>query len=662
MRKAWGLVICCFFLVLTGCQKEPRPEEALEAYIKAWNNQQFDKMYEQLSSQSKKAITKEDFTKRYKTIYSGIEVSKLKVTPVVPEEVKEKNDTVQLGYTAKMEALAGPFSFKNSIKLVKEKQEKETAWRVQWNPSLIFPGMKEGDKVRVKTFEAKRGEIVDRNGNGLAINGAAKQVGIVPEKLGPDAEQTKEALAMLLGMAVENIESKIKAKWVQPHYFVPIAVLPDEANDDDYISLPGVAVQQIPMRTYPLKEAAAHLTGYIREVSAEDLKKLKGYKPGDVVGKAGMEQVYENELRGEDGGRIYIVDANGNEKKELAKRQAKDGQTLVAAIDANLQQDIYKEMNGDAGTSAAVNPKTGEVLALISSPAYDPNAFVRGIKPSQWEAWSNDPKKPMLNRFTKAYAPGSVFKPITAAIGLNTKTLNPNEAKEISGLKWAQNSSWGNYYVTRVKEVSPVNLEKAMLYSDNIYFAQQGLEIGKERFVEEAKKFGFGEKLPLSYPFQQSSLAANGVKTNIQLADTAYGQGEVVMTSLHMALAYAPIAADGNIPAPSLKKGENEGKVWKEGVMTSEQAKLLENTLIQVVNHPEGTGRAAKMEGAILAGKTGTAELKKEKGGQGQENGWFVAYNTNAPDTVIAMMIEDVKERGGSSYVAGKVKNVFSRR
>ena len=225
-------------------------------------------------------------------------------------------------------------------------------------------------------------------------------------------------------------------------------------------------------------------------------------------------------------------------------------------------------MKTEAGSSAAVNPKTGETIALVSSPAYNPNIIVRGASKAQREAWSNDSKLPMTNRFTQAFVPGSVFKTITGAIGLETNTINPKEEFKIQGLKWTKDSSWGNYYVTRVKDASPIDFDKAMKYSDNIYFAQQALKIGKDQYVNELKKYGFHEKLLIEYEFPISIIARDGIRNDIQLADTGYGQGQVLMTPLHLALTYAPIVNEGNIPSPHLLKEAKVAGNWKENVVS----------------------------------------------------------------------------------------------
>ncbi|MFD3448740.1 penicillin-binding transpeptidase domain-containing protein [Microbacteriaceae bacterium 4G12] len=664
MKKWWGALFLCLSLLLVSCNKEEQPDQAFDTYIKAWNENKFDTMYEQLSTDAKQSISKEDFMKRYQNIYSGIDVKNLKVEKVKKKDDKksEKNDAT-VPYHVSMDTVGGKITFDYQAKLVKEKAGDKEKWKVDWNTTLIFPKLGKDERVRSQDFPAKRGEIYDRNGTGLATNGNALELGITPGKLGDTAQQTKGTIAKLLGSSIEEIDKKLTQPWVKPDQFVPIAIIPEGVSKEDYASLPGVTTKTKPVRTYPLGEAAAHLTGYMGKVNAEELKTLekKGYKADDPVGKTGLEKVFEDTLRGENGGRVYITDAKGKEVAQLAKKEAKDGQNITLTIDSNLQAKIYKEMNGEAGSSAAVDPKTGETLALVSSPSYNPNAIIKGASKAQWDAWNNDPKKPMNNRFTQAYAPGSVFKPVTGAIGLETKTIDPKEAIKIDGLKWAKDQSWGDYYVTRVKDASPIDFEKAMIYSDNIYFAQSALKIGKDKFTEQAKKFGIGEKLPIEYPFSTSQIAKDGMKNDIQLADTGYGQGQTLMTSLHVALSYAPIVNEGNIPSPHLVKDEKQVKAWKEKVMSKETGDTLKNALTKVINDPEGTGKVAKLDNVTLAGKTGTAELKESKDATGKELGWFVAFDANSPNMIIAMMIENVEGRGGSSIPAEKVKHVFQK-
>lgn len=445
---------------------------------------------------------------------------------------------------------------------------------------------------------------------------------------------------------------------------MPIGIV-DEADMDAFDNVPGVLFQQKKLRVYPLGEAAAHLTGYVGEINAEQLERLKdkGYKAGDVIGKAGLEQVLEDQLRGTDGVVVAIEDASGQRKSVLAEKAAVPGTSFQLTVDAGLQKTIYEEIKADASSAAAIEPRTGEVLALLSSPSYDPNAFARGLSAKQYAAWNDDPRHPFLNRFSKGYAPGSSFKIVTAALGLDAGTLDPDKAVEISGLKWTKDGSWGSYYVKRVHAVNPVDLSKALTYSDNIYFAQAALALGKDKFAEDAAKFGIGEAIPIVYPLAKSQLSNKGLKSEIQLADSGYGQGEVTMTSLHVALAFSAIVNGGNIAYPRLTLADDPDspQVWKAAAMTPESADILKKDLVQAVASPEGVGHGAYIQGSSIAGKTGTAELKASKGTQGEENGWFVGFDANDPKLLLAVMVEDVSGRGGSTYVTPKVKRIFQQ-
>ncbi len=648
----------------------PDSSGSVIAYLSAWERLDYAGMYALLSPFVKNDLTEEQFVKRYQTIYDALKVSNLVVTALPTEEdgaVTGAGTAVKgFAYRVSMDTEEGPISFDNQGRVRKTVQDDGiTNWLIDWNPSYIFPGMEEGDTVRIEKTPAIRGEIVDRNGNPLAVNVEAAQLGIVPGKLGDSADTVKASMAKKLGMTVQEIDRKLGASWVKPNLFVPIAVVVDNAAREELIALPGVSAQKVTVRRYPLGEVAAHLIGYIGEINADELKtrEAQGYKTGDLIGKAGLELMLETQLRGTSGKAVVIADRAGVQKSVIAGQDARNGTTYKLTIDAALQQAIYEEVKADEASVAAIQPKTGEVLALLSSPSYDPNAFVQGVSKEQYRQWNEDPRHPFLNRFSRTYAPGSSFKVITAAIGLDSGALDPNEAKEIAGLTWKKDSTWGKYYVKRVHELNPVDLSKALTYSDNIYFAQTALAIGKKQFVAGAARFGIGEPLPLTYPFSASQLAGGGgaPSGDIQLADSGYGQGQVEMTTLHVAFAFSALVNGGNIAYPQLSEADSAfaGKLWKEQAMSTDTAELIKADLVKAVASPEGVGHGAYIAGASIAGKTGTAELKASKGTKGQENGWFVGFDADDPQLLISMMIENVQGRGGSRYVAAKVKRVF---
>lgn len=660
--------ICTLMFVLFACSKEQTPEEAASQYIKAWNDEKFESMYEQLSQQTKESIDKDTFIERYEAIYDGIRLTNLQVDLKVPEEGIEPTEDgeAEAQYEIKMETIAGGLSFEHNFTLVKETVDDNERWAIHWNPSMIFPSMEEGDKVRVDSLQANRGEIVDRNGEGLAVNGKALSIGIVPERLPEDETNSLEKMAELLNLPLETIEQKRNASWVRPDTFVPMTTISKEDDRLDHLlDIQGVTYMETDARIYPLKEAAAHLIGYVQEINAEELEELKdkGYQSGDQIGKNGLEKVFEDKLRGKDGGRIYITDEEGIEKQEIAQQDPVHGETLTLTIDNKTQKSAFDELKSESGTATAIHPKTGEVLALVNSPAYDPNMFVLGMSDEQWEALNEDPDKPLLNRFANTYAPGSVIKPITGAIALDTGAIDKNTAINVKGLKWQEDESWGNYFITRVTDPGKsVDFQTAMVLSDNIYFAQAALKTGEKQFLDHAKQFGFDEVLPFDYPIKSSKMTEDSFENDIQLADSGYGQGKVQMSILHTAMAYTAFLNEGNVLKPMLLKGDasSETNVWKTAAIKKETASLINDTLTQVVSDPKGTGADAKIAGKQMAGKTGTSELKKSKDETGQENGFFIAYDSGNPELLIAMLIENVEDRGGSGLVVPKVKKLFT--
>ena len=317
-------------------------------------------------------------------------------------------------------------------------------------------------------------------------------------------------------------------------------------------------------------------------------------------------------------------------------------------------------MNGEPGTAAVIDPKTGETLVLASSPAFDPNEFAIGVSSTRYNELTEDPNQPLLNRFAATYAPGSAIKPVTAAIGLAAGTLKPEKGHTINDNKWQKDDSWGNFKVSRLySPPNPVDLKKALVYSDNIYFAMEALSMGRDQFVEGLTKFGFGEEIPFSYPLRKSQISNDGkIASEGQLADTSFGQGQMLMNIVHLASSYAPIINDGKMVKPILFADEQKGEVWKEGLISPEHAAILRTDLREVIT--DGSAKAANLPSIKISGKTGTAELKSSQDESGKENGFFVAYPTDDTSYIIAMMIEGVEDQGGSGHVVKKVVKVMS--
>lgn len=640
------------------------PQETVKNYFALVEKKQYDKMYDMLSESSKEKISKKKFTERNQNIYEGIEVKDIKIS--IPEKEKLKGSPVTVKYSETMETSADEISFDNAVTLQKEDGE----YKIDWDSTVIFPNLQDSYKVQIQTESAQRGTIYDRNGVILAGNGTVLEVGLVPGKMGDDtarAESIKK-LAELLDVSEEAIQNALGASYVQDDSFVPIKKIAkgNEEKEAQLLTIPGVMLNDSQDRVYPLGAAAGHLTGYVQAVTAEDLEKLenKGYHANSVVGRSGLEQAYEEELHPVDGTRIIIADETGNTIETLAYQPAQNGKDVRVTIDAEVQKTAYDQFAQDPGTAAAMNPKTGEVLALVSTPGYDPNEFVLGMSDARWNALNEDASNPLMNRFVNTWVPGSTFKGITAAVGVDAGIINPDENLGYVGLSWQKDASWGDYHVTTLTDYGEtVNLVNAMTYSDNIYFAREALKIGADTMEEKLKSFGFEEELPFDLTMQASTFDDDGkIDSEIQLADTGYGQGQVLVNPLHLLSMYSMFVNDGNMIQPVLKYEENAAaKIWKEQAVSAQTAQTVKQSLLSVIENPSGTGASAKIDGVTMLGKTGTAEIKESQDDTtGVERGWFICETTEDMPNQIAVvgMVEDVKTKGGSSYVTQKVRNI----
>lgn len=657
-NKILGLIFILILssLVLSSCKKE-EAIDSFNLYKKAWEEKDYEKMYGFLSEESKETISKESFIERYENIFGGIGANNIKI-----EVIKENKE--EINFSLKMDTLAGELKVDDyQLTMVEEKVDKKKLWSINWAPNLIFPQMEGEDKVRIVSSAARRGEIYDKFGNGLAINGKRYSLGIHPANYD---DANTPVLAELLDIDKEIIVDGLE-KNKNPEHFVPVVKLPLEEKDllEELLEIDGLVYQEVEERIYPGGEATGSLIGYVKPITAEELEKDEDgvYTSTSRIGRFGLEEVYEKELRAIDGKEIYISkvkDGKETEKISLIKTEAQDGKDLNTSIDTDLQKKIYDEMGGDSGASVALDPKTGQVLAMVSSPNFDPNLYTSYISNTEKERQDNLEVNIYENKFNKAYSPGSTFKLITAAIGLESGAINQGEKISIKGKGWQKDKSWGSYQIKRVNDsIESLDLDDALIYSDNIYFARAALEIGEKEFVNRSKDFGFGDDIPIDYPMANSQISNDGALTNeILLADTGYGQGQVLMSPLHLALVYSSLVNQGSIMEASLFKNDDP-KVWKEDVMTKEISDKLLKSLTKVIDNKNGTGHEGKLDKTILAGKTGTAELKSSQDDKGQENGWFVALDVEDPSIVIAMMVEDVADRGLSKHTVLKVKNVM---
>ncbi len=653
--------------------QETQPSNLLLSYMEYLSDKDYEKMYEMLDTETA-MMTKEEFIQRNSSIYEGIEMQDMEL------EITEYNkETQTVYYQTSFDTIAGEICFENEAAFM----EREDGFRLIWDDSLIFPGLRSSDKVRVSVITADRGNILDRSGRVLAGWGTAACAGIVPGKLESD-DQLGE-IARLLETDVKAVEKKLEAKWVKKDSFVPVktipavkeldlmkeepdeAVLKEKERQKKLLEIPGVMITETKVREYPLGEAASHLTGYIQNVTAEDLEEhaKEGYTANSMIGKSGIEGLFEKELKGQNGCRIYITDKDGTERKELLRTEVQHGQDIRLTIDAGLQKQLYGQFKDDKSCSVAVSPYTGEVLALVSTPSFDSNDFIMGMSQEQWEILSEDENKPLFNRFRQKWCPGSTFKPVIAAAGLTEGSLNPDEDLGSEGLSWQKSVSWGGYFVTTLHAADPAVLEQAIVCSDNIYFAKAALKIGAQKLEQSLRKLGFGSPLPFEITMAQAQYSnTEKIETEIQLADSGYGQGQILMNPLHLACIYTAFCNGGSIIKPYLVyRPDAEAQVWINQAFEADSVQRVLDAMKKVINNPEGTGYGLHRDDIELAGKTGTAEIKDSKEDRlGTELGWmavFTSDETVKKPVLIVSMTEDVKGRGGSGYVVQKERAVL---
>lgn len=646
-----------------------KPENVLQTFASYINDKKYEDMYSLLSSKSKANISEEDFIKRNKNIYEGIEAKNFSVDI---QSIENEKKLAKVTYKNSMDTMSGHVDFTNTVTL-ELNEEKE--YKIDWMSNLIFPKLNTEDKVRVKTIEAKRGSILDRNGEYLATNGVASQIGLVPGKMSDNKEENIEKIAELLNMTSAGINSELSASYVKADTFVPLKTVGKNEMElkNKLLEIKGVKIIDTDERIYPQGVSTSQLVGYIQPINAEELKeKAKdGYTSSSKIGKYGLERAYESTLRAVNGSEIYIEDANGNKKTSIAKQEQKDGQDVKLTIDSKLQQTVYEQFKDDKSAVVVMNPKTGEVLALASCPSFDSNDFSLGMTTADYKNLTENPDNLLYNRYLATYAPGSSFKPIIGAIGLTTGAFSADDDFGRSGTKWQNDSSWGDFYITTLSTYNgPANLKNALIHSDNIYFAKAALKIGGKNLINSLKNIGFGQQIEFPQTISKSSYSNSESFTNeTQLANSGYGQGEVLVNPIHMAMMYSAFVNEGNMIMPYLEYKENASsqtaKYYKENAFSKEAANEVRDGLIQVVENPSGTAHSAKIEGKTIAGKTGTAEIKQSKDDtEGTEIGWFNAFNVGESDAnslLIVSMVENVKGKGGSHYLLPKVRAIFAQ-
>lgn len=635
-------------------QRQNQAEKVVHSFIENLSKNKFDKLPSLILSDSaeRNGYTNDQVAEKYQTIFSGIDAANIKGSKItLSDDVKNADYqfTYQLSLTTSLGEIKD-LNYSGTIKFEKEQP------KIDWAPNLIFPDMAGQDKVSISVDEAVRGEIVDRNKSPLAANGTLYQLGVIPGQLGDgeDKESRIKAIAKQFDLTEKAIQQALDQSWVQDDYFVPLKIVEPTAD------LPtGASIQETAGRTYPLGEAAAQLIGYVGDITAEDVEKDDTLASNGKIGRSGLEAAFDKELRGKNGGKIAITDEKGTERKALIETKKTDGKTIQLTIDAKAQKIAFDSLKDQAGSTVVTEPTTGDLLVLASSPSFDPNKMTNGISQEDYDAYHNNKDLPFISRFATGYAPGSTFKTITAAIGLDNGTINPETVLSINGLKWQKDSSWGDYFVTRVSDVASVNLRNALVYSDNIYMAQQTLAMGEDKFRAGLEKFIFGEELDLPIAMNPAQISNDkSFNSEILLADTGYGQGELLINPIQQAAMYSVFANQGSLVYPRLVMGA-ETKTKKE-LISPETISLINEDLKAVVTDENGTAHSLAALGLPLAAKTGTAEIKEKQDEKGQENSFLFAFDAQNQKYLMVSMLEDRQENSSATALASELLSYLS--
>lgn len=697
MKTFVSLLLACLFALplcaLGGCEAARRdtPQAAVAAYLEAIAAGDYAAAWEMLTAATRNegdqpkatAITQKEFTDKYTNIFEALEISAVTYADIACTG----GDILAAGSyrAAYASAYAGEMENAFEVSLRRE----GGAWRIQWSPALIFPEMQWGDTVRVALLGAKRGEIL-AGGDVLAATVGAVSVYASVSKI-EDKALFLSQITTLLDMKPEAVQKALDRAYDD------VAILrqfySDQLSDsvkEQLLSIPGVGIDYGNygvQREYPEGGLLAHLIGYVGSVPNESPEALKEtlavlnegrsredglYTEDSTVGRLGLERQYEAALRGKDGEIVYILTPEGTNRKTLYRRDAQNGEDLELAIDVDLQRRLENVMDlvlfGDttAGAVVILDPNTGAVQAMCSYPGYDLNLFTRGISKENYDALLSNPAKPLVNRVTQGrYPPGSTMKVFTAAAALDLSVLDAdyafNESK-IDNDYWRPDG-YGAWVWTPIKRAhinypisGPLNMRKAFIHSDNIYFANSALLTGWDAFMNYMENIGFTQAVPFDIGVAAPQLFnEDAEQTNKLLADSGYGQGEILVTPLQLASMFSALANGGDIMTPYVveSRRRDEGirsattwartpEAWRTGVISDAAISVIGPMLEDVVDpRINGTGRNLKVKGCKVAAKTGTAEIGHDKS---REISWFAGYRVgvDAQDARLVLVMLEI--------------------
>jgi penicillin-binding protein 2 len=551
-------------------------------------------------------------------------------------------------------------------------------WHLQILNQEDYRSKSENNRLRFVPVAASRGAIMDRNGKVLVSNRPSFSLAVIPQEV-KDKEALLTQLSSLLKLdRTEMLERWEKGKGRAKYYPIVLAsnISRDQVEivEENRLMLPGVEVEMKPVREYSSGVLAAHLLGYIGEISETELntKGFEQYNSGDYIGKIGIERALDNELHGGDGGRQFEVDARGRVLRTISETYPTVGNSVVLTIDAAVQKQAEVAFGEQAGAAVALDVNSGEILAFVSNPGFDPALFSGKLAADKWKGYLEDKRHPLENKaLTGQYPPGSTFKIITALAGLNENKIDDSTSITCTG---SYNLGTSTFKCWNKRGHGVTSLKKSLRESCDVYFYQLGEKLGVDKIASAAKAFKLGAPMGVGLQNEKAGLIPTADwKQKVfgkrwyqgETLSVAIGQGYVLMTPIQMASMIATVANEGTVFRPHLVKRivDADGKTLTEmspevigkAEFSKESYRLVKQGLFAVVNEAGGTGGMARMYDVKVAGKTGTSQVVKMRDSnrgtlyQFRDHALFVAFAPyDKPEIAVAVVVEH-GEHGGSA-------------
>lgn len=551
-------------------------------------------------------------------------------------------------------------------------------WHLQILSADDYQAKSENNRLRFVPVAASRGDILDRTGTVLVSNRPSFSIAVIPQEV-KDKEALLTQLSGLLGLDRSDMAERWEKNKGRANYY-PIVLASNISRDhveiieENRLRLPGVEIEMKPVRQYTSSQLAAHLLGYIGEVSEKelDLKGFEEYNPGDYVGKNGIERALEKELHGSDGGRQLEVDARGRILRTISESHPTVGNSVVLTIDAAVQRQAERAFGDQAGAAVAMDVTNGEILAFVSNPGFDPSLFSGKLPADVWQEYLDDKRHPLENKaLSGQYPPGSTFKMVTALAGLQDNIINESTSVNCTG---SYDLGTSTFKCWNKSGHGSTNLRKSLRESCDVFYYQLGEKLGVDKIAAAARAFRLGEPLGVELLNERSGLIPTTEWKQKRFGkrwfhgetlSVAIGQGAVLLTPIQLASMTATIANEGTIYRPHLVKRivnadgksiqETKTEIIGTAAFSKESYRLVKQGMLSVVNDPGGTGAIARLYDVKVAGKTGTSQVvklrdsKKSTPYQFRDHALFVAFAPfEKPEIAVAVVIEH-GEHGGAS-------------